>query len=209
MADASESARLRPGHVAATRRGLLAAGMGGAGALLLPGLAAGAATDAGRDDAAWLVALMRVELLSLYCLDHVRSGPSAPAAVDAVLVQLRGHDSDHIAALRQALRRRGGEAPAGPVSVTAADHDLARRQVVGRLGQLQGWRDGVYLLFALERVVVGAYFVALLGVVEPALSVLLAQMMANDAQHEAVLHEQLHPGDIAGAIPYGLVQGVQ
>jgi hypothetical protein len=33
--------------------------------------------------------------------------------------------------------------------------------------------------------------------------------MASGAQHEAALHEALHPGDIAGAIRYGIVQGTR
>ena len=33
--------------------------------------------------------------------------------------------------------------------------------------------------------------------------------MASDAQHEAIISEQLNPGDIPPPCPYGLVQGVQ
>jgi hypothetical protein len=36
-----------------------------------------------------------------------------------------------------------------------------------------------------------------------------ALIMASDAQHEAIVSELLNPGDIASAVPYGLVQGVQ
>ena len=38
---------------------------------------------------------------------------------------------------------------------------------------------------------------------------LVAQIMANDAQHEALIGELLYPGDTQKAVPYGLVQGVQ
>ena len=38
---------------------------------------------------------------------------------------------------------------------------------------------------------------------------LVAQIMANDAQHEALLGELLYPGQTGNAVPYGLVQGVQ
>ena len=38
---------------------------------------------------------------------------------------------------------------------------------------------------------------------------LAAQIMANDAQHEALIGELLYPGDTPNAVPYGLVQGVQ
>jgi hypothetical protein len=33
--------------------------------------------------------------------------------------------------------------------------------------------------------------------------------MASDAQHEAIVGEHLNPGEIAAAVPFGLVQGVQ
>lgn len=194
--------------VRTTRRGLLAGGLGSGVALLMPGPAAGAPPGAA-GDVAWLARLTRVELLVQYCYDRVLAGTVMRPPAHAVVLELRAHATAHVAALRGALRRRGGSAPAGPADVAAADRDLARRQVSGRLARLRGPRDALNLLLALERVAVGAYFVALAEVSEPALSVLLAQMMASDAQHEAILHEQLHPGDIARAIPYGLVGGVQ
>ena len=178
-----------------TRRELLAATAPAAGARR---------TDAGR-----LARLVDVERLTLYCYDQVLAGTHVGAATHATLTELRGHALAHVAALSGALRARGGQPPPGPASVAGADRDLARRRVSGRLGQLRGARDALYLLLALERIVLGAYYVALLEVADPSLAGRLAQMMANDAQHEAILHEQLHPGDVAGAIPYGLVQGTQ
>ena len=56
---------------------------------------------------------------------------------------------------------------------------------------------------------IGAYFVALIKLEDPALITLAAQIMANDAQHEAMLGEILKPGNTGVAVPYGLVQGVQ
>ena len=88
----------------------------------------------------------------------------------------------------------GGVAPSPPANVAAADIDLARRRVKGRLGQLRGEQDALRLLLAAERVVVGAYFVALTKLEDRRLIVLAAQIMANDAQHEALIGELLYPG---------------
>ena len=79
----------------------------------------------------------------------------------------------------------------------------------GRLDQLQGSKDALYLLLAVERVAVGAYFVALAKLENPPLMTLAAEIMANDAQHEALIGELLYDGKAAQAVPYGLVQGVQ
>jgi hypothetical protein len=125
------------------------------------------------------------------------------------MAPLRDHEQAHVAALRARLRARGTAVPSPPPSIAAANRDLARRQVRGRLGQLQGADDALHLLLALERVAVGAYFVALREMGDPQLIVLVTQIMASDAQHEAIIGEQLHPGDIPSAVPYGLVQGVQ
>jgi hypothetical protein len=160
-------------------------------------------------DVSRLQRLMRVELLALYVYDHVLSasvlGPSARRAMS----QLRAHEQAHVGALGDRLRARGAGRPPPPPSVAVANRYLARRRVRGRLGQLQGADDALYLLLALERVTVGAYFVALRAMREPELTVLAAQIMACDAQHEAIIGEQLYPGDIPSAVPYGLVQGVQ
>ncbi|HEX3832477.1 MAG TPA: ferritin-like domain-containing protein [Solirubrobacteraceae bacterium] len=163
----------------------------------------------GAADTARLQRLMSVEQLMLYVYDHVLSSSILPPATRRTMAQIQGHEQAHIGALRDRLRARGARQPPPPPSVAVANHYLAGRHVRGRLGQLQGPQDALYLLRALERVVVGAYFVALREMRDPGLIVLAAQIMASDAQHEAIVSERLNPGDIASAVPYGLVQGVQ
>lgn len=160
-------------------------------------------------DPAWLQRLMRVEQLVLYVYDHVLGAAILGPSDRDAMAQLRAHERAHVDALGGQLRARSASEPAPPPSVATANRYLARRRVRGRLGQLQGPDDALYLLLALERVAVGAYFVALRELRDPRLIVLAASIMASDAQHEAVVSEQLTPGDIASAVPYGLVQGVQ
>ncbi len=163
----------------------------------------------GLSDTAWLQRLTRVELLALYVYDHVLSASILGPSVHDAMTQLRAHEQAHVDALRGQLRARSATEPPPPPSVATANRYLARRRVGGRLGQLQGSDDALYLLLAIERVVVGAYFVALRELRDPRLIVLAASIMASDAQHEVVVSEQLTPGDIPNAVPYGLVQGVQ
>jgi hypothetical protein len=163
----------------------------------------------GAADTARLQRLMSVEQLLLYVYDHVVGSSILPPPVRRPMAQIQGHERAHVGALGARLRARGARQPPPPPSVATANRYLARRHIRGRLGQLQGSDDALYLLRALERVVVGAYFVALRDMRDPGLIVLAAQIMASDAQHEAIVSERLNPGDIASAVPYGLVQGVQ
>ena len=163
----------------------------------------------GFSDVTWLQRLMSVEVLLLYVYDHVLASSILSPGARRAMAQLQAHERAHVGALRSRLRTRGASQPSPPPSVAVANRYLARRQVRGRLGQLQGPEDALHLLLALERVVVGAYFVALREMRDPALIVLAAQIMASDAQHEAIVGEQLNPGEVAAAVPYGLVQGVQ
>jgi Ferritin-like domain len=198
------------------------AGAGGAAAGALVAAAGGALTGGLLDtspaaaaslpsptDADRLRRLISVELLMLYCYEHVLAGPLLRPRAHRLMLPLRGQEEAHVRVLSSRLAALGGTPPAGPASVKEADRDLARRGVGGRLNQLQGGRDALFLLLAVEQVVVGAYFVALTKLSDPRLVVLAAQIMANDAQHEALVGEALHPGHAEQAVPYGLVQGIQ
>jgi hypothetical protein len=120
-----------------------------------------------------------------------------------------GHEQSHVQALTRMLQRLGGPLPSAPPNVATADRRLAHRGVDERLGQLTGSGDAVRLLLDVERVVTGAYFVALLKLEDTALIRLAAQIMGSEAQHEALIGELLNHGDAQRAVPYGLVQGKQ
>lgn len=166
--------------------------------------------SAAGSDTERLKRLLSVEQLVLYSYRHVLASTVLGPAARRALAPIPGYEQAHVRALQiQLAARRGGKGPPPPASDAEANRYLARRRVSGRLGQLQGERDALHTLLAVERVVVGAYFVALLGMEDHGLIVLATQIMASDAQHEAVLGGQLHPSDIPDAVPYGLVQGVQ
>ncbi len=195
-----------------TRRQIIARGGVGTAAL-----AAGAATlsvtrasaAVARSDADRLRRLISVEMLILYCYERILQGPLLDPRARRLIEPLPAHETAHIHALTVRLAALGGTPPPPPASDKQADRDLGRRGVVGRLGQLNGGHDALHLLLAVEEVVVGAYFVALTKLADPRLVTLAAQIMASDAQHEALVGEALYPGDAQKAVPSGLVQGRQ
>jgi ferritin-like protein len=193
-----------------TRRELLAYGAGIAGAaMLVPASALAAGGGAAESQAVRVQRLMSVELLMLYTYRQVIASSLLSPSARRALAPLRANEEAHVRALGMRLSALGGSAPAPPDSVAEANQDLAHREVSGRLGQLKGAKDALRLLLAVERVTVGAYFVALTKLEDPGLITLAAEIMANDAQHEAIIGELLYPGKAGQAVPYGLVQGVQ
>lgn len=201
---------------AATRRELLRAGAGAGAAaagtaLIGGGEAARAATGAPVPESPGrrLSRLLSVELLLVFSYQQVLASSVLRSHARRVLTPFLAHEQAHVQALTQQLERLGEPRPAGPSDVATADRRLARRGVAERLGQLQGSGDAVRLLLHLERVVTGAYFVALLELQDTALIALAAQIMASEAQHEALIGELLYHGDPQQAVPYGLIQGTQ
>jgi hypothetical protein len=153
--------------------------------------------------------LIRLELLLVYCYRYVLGSSILRARAHERLAPFVGHEEAHITALAAHLKARGGAVPAGPDSVKTANRHLAKRGVGGRLGQLRGERDALYLLLTLEQVTIGAYFVALTKLDDSALITLVCQIMGNEAQHDAMIGLSLPKASPGSAVPYSLVQGLQ
>jgi hypothetical protein len=192
-----------------TRRELLVAGAGAA--LIAPGTAqaAGGPPPAPVPVPERLRRLVQLEMLLLFCYRYVLHSSILSRRAERTLLPFVAHEEAHIRALERQLTARGGRIPPPPASVAAANHDLAHRKVGGRLGQLRGDLDAVRLLLTTEQVTIGAYFVALTTLQDTDLIELVCQIMANEAQHDAMLGLLLPPGKLGSAIPYGLVQGLQ
>lgn len=198
-----------------TRRELLLDGarvtVAGAAGVALLEPAAQATTEAAPPEieSDRVIRLLRLELLLLFASQHVLGSALLYPRAEQTVQTLRAHAEAHVAALRVRLTALGGVAPSPPASVAAADRYLAHRRISERLGQLRGAGDGLRLLLDIERVTVGAYFVALIKLEDPTLIRLAAEIMANGAQHEVMLTELLDHDDVPQAVPYGLVQGSQ
>jgi hypothetical protein len=197
-----------------TRRELLgAAGAAGAAGLLALPVTAAAATSTTSEppfsETDRLQRLIRLELLLLYCYRHVLGSSILGPRAHRTLAPFPSHEEAHIDALETRLKARGGTVPAGPGSVRNANRYLAHRGIGGRLGQLKGERDALYLLLTLEQVTIGAYFVALTKLNDSELITLACQIMGNEAQHDAMIGLSLPKATPGSAVPYGLVQGLQ
>jgi Ferritin-like domain len=192
-----------------TRRELLAAAAGAA--LIAPGAAqaAGASPPAPVAVPERLRRLVQLEMLLLFCYRYVLHSGILSRRAERTLLPFVAHEEAHIGALERQLTARGGRIPPPPAGVAAANRDLAHRKVGGRLGQLRGDLDAVRLLLTTEQVTIGAYFVALTTLQDTELVELVCQIMANEAQHDAMLGVLLPPGKLGSAVPYGLVQGLQ
>jgi Ferritin-like domain len=198
----------------ATRRELLAAGAVAGAALAAPalapavaGAASGGASTAAPDDGARLTRALSMAVLAAYVYrqmfaERVLTG-SQLRALDGFAEQ----EQAHVAALRTAVTVAGGTLIGPPSSIDAANRDLAHRGIGGRLGQLQGPDDALDLLISVERSSIGSCYVALLGLTGSAAIVRVAEIMANDAQHEAVVTLQRHALKLAAAAPFPLVSG--
>jgi hypothetical protein len=197
---------------APTRRELLSAGAVAAGLLALPAAAAADTSTTSEppfSETDRLQRLIRLELLLVYCYRYILGSSILGRHAHDRVAPFVGHEEAHIAALSTRLKARGGAIPAGPDSVKTANRYLANRGVGGRLGQLKGERDALYLLLTLEQVTIGAYFVALTKLDDSELITLVCQIMANEAQHDAMIGYSLPKATPGSAVPYGLVQGLQ
>ena len=196
-----------------TRRELLGAGaVGAAGLLALPAAAAADTTTTSEPPisaAERIRRLIQLELLGVYCYRYVLGSSILGPTAHSRLTPFVGHEEAHIGALTARLKARGGTVPPGPDSIKTANRDLGHRGIGGRLGQLQGERDALYMLLTLEQVTIGAYFVALMQIKDPDLVSLVCQIMANEAQHDAMIGLSLPKATPQSAVPYGLVQGLQ
>ena len=198
-------------HRAATRRELLASGaVAGVAALTAPAVAAAASggpSSPPPDDAARLTRVLSMAVLAAYVYQHVFAEGVLTGSERRALDGFVDQERAHVVALRTAVTAAGGTLIGPPSSLDAANRDLAHRGIGGRLGQLQGADDALDLLVSVERSSIGSCYVALRGLTGSAAIVLVAQIMANAAQHEAVVTLVRPTLTLAEAAPFPLVSG--
>jgi hypothetical protein len=197
-----------------TRRQLVGRLLAGSGTVsagvALAGLATAAPAAAaalGKTDAQITADLLAVELLVAAVYTRtLASGHLSPRGMRLarpLLVQERAH----AAALGRELRVLGGAAPVGPTTLAAVDRALSDRHVSRRVEDLHSERGCLQLLLDVESIAQGAYYTAMAKLQSRRLLLLSAQILASEAQHEAVLGELLRPKDLSVAVPYPFVEG--
>ena len=109
---------------------------------LLAGAAAGTAAVSGAlapvasaaaGDAATVAKTLAVELLAVFCYEHVLSLGILGAEAEQVAARILGHERAHVRALEAELRSLGVAPPTAPTSIEEADAELEARHSSGRL----------------------------------------------------------------------------
>jgi large exoprotein involved in heme utilization and adhesion len=205
-----------------TRRELVAraAAAGGAGAAAVAGGAAGAAaiTDsavanvvvhtAGQTDGDVLSLALSLELVVVLAYRRVLDSGLLTAHAAHVVAPLLAQEHEHVKFLQATLRRLGKASPPPPTSIAYAQSQLTARNGWGSFTSLHSEKDCLGLLSGAESVAQGAYYEALGTLSHPALLRAAGQMLAAEAQHETVIEDLLHPGDVKKAVPWAFVEGI-
>jgi hypothetical protein len=158
------------------RDALRAGGLALAATVLGPGVA-GAATDEG----GLLLGLWRREMGAALAYDRV-------AHLDPRLVTLRGHDTDHAAAVATELAAVGLGTPEPPR--WAADLDVTAE----RLARSKTRADAVAAAVALEEELVTLYRTALPALPDAKIAMTAATILASHSQHLLILRRETGDG---------------
>jgi rubrerythrin len=146
-----------------------------------------------RGDAGALRAMIRAEQVLIVTYEQLLSGGALTSAAARLATEFLSHERAHLHALRGELGGHGvPRVPRGLGSVSA----LSARQ-------------GVRLLVEIERAALSVYYTELARIRDAKLAGTAAAIMANEAQHGAVLLELLSGGNVTRAVPTAFVDGTR
>jgi rubrerythrin len=194
---------------APTRRELIRGAVGGIPAVLLAGesvaLAAGAESETAR-----LTALLALEQLAVALYARALSSTVLTPAARSLFGEIHTQELAHAAALEAELDLLSPTAlkpPRRPRTAAEIDAELAAAGIDAELAHQRDQLDWLRVLEHLENALEGAYYKALLRLEAGDAASLAARILANEAQHNALLTEVRHPGKVALAVPVALVEG--
>ncbi|MBV9312003.1 MAG: ferritin-like domain-containing protein [Solirubrobacterales bacterium] len=123
--------------------------------------------------------------------------------------QLLSQERAHIAALARELHALGTQPPVGPTTDAAADALLSAHGQSGRISSLHTEQDCLQVLLDVEQILIGGYFSSISKLESTTALRRSAEIMANEAQHAALLGELLTPDDVMKIAPTPFVQGAR
>lgn len=167
-----------------------------------------ARADQPRTDAQLTSDLLAVELLAVAVYRRVLDRGILSARAQRASRRVLAQERAHAAALRSELERLKQPSPVGPQSDSDIDDRLSARHVSRSVSDLHTEHECLDLLLAVEGMAEGAYYTAMSKLSHPRLLTLSAQILANEAQHEAVLGQLRRGKDFSVAAPYAFVQGI-
>jgi ferritin-like protein len=149
-----------------------------------------------------LVELGRLELLAAFVYGRALASSHLRAAARPLVEQVLDQEQAHAQAL---LAELAGPRPRGPVDESAAERELGRlglRVTLERVRREDRW---LAVLEAIEGQLERAYHRAVAELASADLQSLSASIIANEAQHAALLRELRYPRSISLAVPDALV----
>ena len=193
---------------ATTRRQLLG---GAIAATVLPAASLTTATAAlaqMQSDAQLIAGLLGVQQLEAFAYRRLLASTGLHRDAEALLARLQTLEVQHAAALSAELVRLGGATGSGPADLAAADRELARHPVAGRLSGTRSQHDAIKLLIDLESVAEGACYAAIVKLADAQVARLVAEVMSSEAQQWTLL-DQLQHHDVVRAVPGPFVEGTK
>lgn len=118
-----------------------------------------------------------------------------------MVTEFARQEAEHARKWDLAARELGAARPA------SGEEALAKLNLSKRPADIRGGNDLLDFLLEAEDVAVGTYFVALPKLRDPGLVRTSAQIMANEAQHVALLRERRLNGDPTKVLPTAFVEG--
>lgn len=185
-----------------TRRELLGAAAAVAVCAGLSAQPALAATPA--DDHQILVTVLGIELLLVWSYERVLGHGTIGGAAHQAVARILEQEHQHVNAVQAAA---GGTPASVPITLAAAERELARHHVGASPRDLGTQHDCLRLLVDVESVAEGAWFTAIGQLADPRLAATGAAIMASEAQHWTVLSGFSHHDDPKIVVPYPFVRG--
>jgi len=171
-----------PGVPAATRRELIAQGIG---------------FGRGGSDIGSLQALARAEQVLVATYEQLLGSAALSEASGVLATELLAHERDHLRALTAELHRLGGAAPRRPAG-------LGQAPAGGPPGDE---RAAVQMLLSLERAALAVYYAEMGKLRDARAAQVAATIMACEAQHATALRDLLDPDRPMRAVPSSFVFG--
>jgi rubrerythrin len=199
--------------MSATRRGFLRGAMAGGAAVAGLGLAAESARASdpaplrgAHGDGQLLARLIAYEQVAEFAYSYLARSAPLSAQAKKLFARLLGQEREHARLLSAALREPGSSlfAPQRGI-VAAADRELARLGVNGRLENAHQQDAAVHLLISIEGAGQNLYYGAIERLSSPALLALAAEILACEGQHWTGLSNILHPAQPGTTVPHAFV----
>lgn len=171
------------------------------------------------DDPGHLTRLIAFETLAIQVYGLAEESTHIGVRGKRLVSELRRQELAHAVALQEALERLApGGAPAaslpgqtasiGAALTAGVEQTLTAVEIPADFAKLTDERAWFHLLEELENRLQGAYNGALRDLVDPSAATLAARILASEAQHSTALSRLRHPGNVAQAVPTGLVVGI-